>query len=53
MANNDHGVLGRGGNLRENGVHVLVVEGLVNLNAIHAQHVCDHLRRLHGSNCRA
>ena len=50
MANNDHGVLGGGDYLREDGVHVLVVKGLIDFDAIDAQRGCDHLRRLHGAN---
>ena len=47
VADDDHGLLRRSGNLGENGVHVLVVERLVDLDAIDTQDACNHLRRLH------
>ena len=47
VADDDHGLLRRSGNLGENGVNVLVVERLVDLDAIDTQDACNHLRRLH------
>ena len=50
VADHDHGLLRSGGDLAEKGVIVLVVERLVDLDAVDAQDACDDLRRLHGPN---